>query len=89
MIILTIVCVILLITTATLFFRGFDLIERIEIMEDTISEYQLKEQQTGEALQFMLDQMREIDLRGSFESDDEVGSVFKELKNIIESYNNN
>jgi hypothetical protein len=29
-----------------------------------------------------------IDLKGSFESDDEVGVVFTELKNLIEKYEN-
>ena len=38
-------------------------------------------------LQSMLDKMKEIDIRGSFESDDEVGAVFTELKNLIEEYN--
>lgn len=28
--------------------------------------------------------MRDIDIRGSFESDDEVGTVFNELKDIVE-----
>ena len=28
---------------------------------------------------------KEIDLKGAFEADDEVGSTFKEIKNIIES----
>ena len=32
----------------------------------------------------LLDKMREIDLRGAFESDDEVGSVFQDLKKLIE-----
>jgi hypothetical protein len=32
--------------------------------------------------------MREIDLNGSFESDDEVGSVFTQLKDIVETYKN-
>ncbi len=32
----------------------------------------------------LLDKMREIDLRGAFESDDEVGSVFRDLKKLIE-----
>jgi predicted metal-dependent peptidase len=36
----------------------------------------------------MLEDMRAIDLRGSFESDDEVGTVFTELKDIIEKYKN-
>jgi hypothetical protein len=33
--------------------------------------------------------MKRIDLRGSFESDDEVGSVFQQLKSIIEKLNQN
>ena len=28
--------------------------------------------------------LKEIDLRGSFESDDEVGSTFKDIKTLIE-----
>jgi hypothetical protein len=40
-----------------------------------------------QSLQTMLDKMKELDIRGSFESDDEVGTVFKELKNLIEEYN--
>jgi hypothetical protein len=34
----------------------------------------------------MLSELKQIDLNGSFESDDEVGTVFTELKNTIESY---
>jgi hypothetical protein len=40
-------------------------------------------------LEKMLEDMKEIDIRGSFESDDEVGVVFKELKDTIEKYKNN
>ena len=29
--------------------------------------------------------MKEIDIRGSFESDDEVGAVFKDIKELIEN----
>lgn len=36
----------------------------------------------------MLADMKAIDLRGSFEADDEVGSVFTELKGIVEKYKN-
>lgn len=32
--------------------------------------------------------MKEIDIRGSFESDDEVGSVFKDIKQLIENLEN-
>lgn len=56
-------------------------------MEDMVSDYQEQQYQTQEVLENMLKQMKEIDIRGSFESDDEVGSVFKQLKDLIESYN--
>jgi len=88
MIILITISVILLIISSILFFRGFSLIERIEELEDLVNVYELKDEETKEALEFMLSQMREIDLKGSFESDDEVGSVFTQLKTIIEVYNN-
>jgi hypothetical protein len=88
MIILITISVTLLIISTILFFRGFNLIERIEELEDEVSLYELRNEETKEALESMLEQMREIDLKGSFESDDEVGSVFTQLKTIIEIYNN-
>jgi hypothetical protein len=36
----------------------------------------------------MLSELKQIDLNGSFESDDEVGAVFTQLKDTIESYKN-
>jgi len=33
--------------------------------------------------------MQEMDIKGAFESDDEVGVVFEELKQLIETYKNN
>ena len=40
-------------------------------------------------LEKMLEEMKEIDIRGSFEADDEVGVVFTELKDTIEKYKTN
>ena len=88
MIILITVCVSLLIISIILTVRGFSLLTKIEELEDVITEYELRDELTKEGLESMLAQMREIDLKGSFESDDEVGSVFNQLKKIIEVYNN-
>lgn len=41
---------------------------------------------TNVMLNNMLEAMREIDERGMFEKDDEVGSVFEQLKTLIEFY---
>lgn len=35
----------------------------------------------------MVTNMREVDSRGAFESDDEVGSTFQELKTLVDEYN--
>jgi hypothetical protein len=88
MIILTLVSIGLLVISIILTIRGFSLLTKIEELEDMISEYQLRDEITKEGLEVMLNQMREIDLKGSFESDDEVGTVFTQLKTIIEIYNN-
>lgn len=72
-----------------LFIRGLNLVKRMEFMEDMIIKYDERDEETKRILNLMLNQMREIDLRGSFESDDEVGSVFTQLKDLIETYNDN
>jgi hypothetical protein len=69
-----------------LFYRGYKLVEQIERYQQAYSEL---EDDVDTILTQMLDEMREIDIRGSFESDDEVGVVFKELKDVIEKYKNN
>ncbi len=87
MIILSIISIILIITSIFLFIRGINLVKRTEMLEDILVEYDVKEDETKKVLAMMLDQMKEIDIRGSFESDDEVGGVFKQLKDLIEMYN--
>lgn len=71
---------------AILFYRGYKLVEQIERYQQAYSEL---EDDVDSTLTQMLEEMREIDIRGSFESDDEVGVVFKELKDVIEKYKNN
>jgi len=65
--------------------RGIRLISQVELTQRnsiTIVENTLQK------LEAMLEEMRQLDLKGSFESDDEVGVVFKELKDVIETYKN-
>jgi DNA gyrase/topoisomerase IV subunit A len=78
--------ILLVILSIILFIRGYSLVKRMEILEDMIIRYDEREGQTKAILEMMLKQMREIDIRGSFESDDEVGSVFTQLKDLIETY---
>lgn len=76
--------IILLILNIYFVIRGFKL---VSIIEDLQSEIIEKDDDVYKTLNGMLEEMRSIDLRGAFESDDEVGSVFKEIKDIIEEYN--
>jgi hypothetical protein len=66
--------------------RGISFVKQNEQLTDVIKDYDIRQDNTLTVLENMLGEMRELDLKGSFESDDEVGIVFTELKNTIESY---
>jgi len=68
--------------------RGISLVKQNEKLSDVVKDYDVRQDNTLTTLENMLGEMKEIDLKGSFESDDEVGVVFSELKNTIESYKN-
>jgi hypothetical protein len=68
--------------------KGISLVKQNEQLTNIIKDYDDRQDNTLIVLENMLSEMKEIDLKGSFESDDEVGVVFSELKNTIESYKN-
>jgi hypothetical protein len=70
-----------------LILRGIEFVKQNEKLVDTIKDYDLRQDNTLITLENMLGEMKEIDLKGSFESDDEVGVVFKEMKEIVENLN--
>jgi uncharacterized protein YoxC len=43
---------------------------------------------TAQTIQTVVQNMKDIDTLGSFEADDETGSIFKDLQNEIETLNN-
>ena len=71
-----------------LLIRGINIVKQNEQLRDAIEGYDDRQIRTQDKLEEMLQQMRDIDIRGSFESDDEVGTVFSELKETIETYKN-
>jgi hypothetical protein len=71
-----------------LLIRGISLVKQNEDLRDSIQLYDDRQDNTIVTLENMLAELRQIDLNGSFESDDEVGTVFTELKNTIETYKN-
>ena len=78
----------LIILNILLLIRGINLVKQNEKLSDMIVDYDARQDDTLITLENMLGEMKQIDLKGSFESDDEVGVVFSELKNTIESYKN-
>jgi len=71
-----------------LLLRGINFVKQNEQLRDAIEGYDARQNRTQDKLEEMLQQMRDIDIKGSFESDDEVGAVFSELKETIETYKN-
>ena len=77
-----------IILNVLLIIRGINFVKQNEQLIDVINEYDGRQIDTQIKVESMLERMREIDLNGSFESDDEVGSVFTQLKEIVETYKN-
>jgi hypothetical protein len=71
-----------------LFIRGMVLVKQTEELADAIIAAQSILDESQQTLDKMLEEMRAVDIKGSFEADDEVGAVFTELKDIIEKYKN-
>jgi hypothetical protein len=85
-IIIYIIIGILTLTNIFLIRRGIQLVKQIEAIQNELDEANYS---IYNSLENMLEEMRQIDIKGSFESDDEVGVVFKELKDVIQKYKNN
>ena len=71
--------IILSLIVVALIFATFNLLNKLEKYEDFIEEETIKNQA-------LLAALREIDSRQMFEKDDEVGSVFYQIKETIEKY---
>jgi hypothetical protein len=74
-----IIIIILTIFLAVAGYSIWNLLNKLEKYEDFIE----KEQQRNNAL---LEALREIDSREMFEKDDEVGSIFYQIKETIERF---
>jgi hypothetical protein len=61
-----------------------NLLKQNEELEDTLLETTAEIKMK---VAVALDALKNADLKGSFESDDEVGVVFKEMKEIVENLN--
>ncbi len=76
------IIILLLIASIAMSYSIWNLIKQNEDLEDTVIYYQTKLSSLRQQVLDMEIQLKEIDIRGSFASDDEVGFVFKEIKEM-------
>ena len=69
-------------------YTTFNLLKKNERQEDILAGYMSYLNKISDTIKFTDKKLKEIDARGSFESDDEVGFFFKQIKQIQEVLNN-
>ena len=79
---------ILSVLVVALSFAIYNLLQKLEKYEDIIEENDIFLQTELERNEALLEALREIDTRQMFEKDDEVGSIFYQIKETIEKFKN-
>ena len=88
MILLYTILTISILLNILLFIRGMILVKQNEQLADSVIEANDVVEESQATLDKMLEEMRTLDIKGSFKADDEVGTVFTELKELIQKYKN-
>jgi len=70
-------------------FAIFNLVRRLDALLDEIDKMEIESMDSADRIRRAIHSMREIDSKGGFESEDEVGSVFKALLYEVEKLENN
>ncbi len=65
-------------------YTTFNLLRKNERAEDIILQYNEYLTEFNKQIKFTSNRLKKIDARGTFESDDEVGWFFKQIKNLQE-----
>jgi hypothetical protein len=84
MIILTIILGLMVVVLG---FTTFNLLKKNERQEDILAGYMEYLNKISGVIEFSDKKLKEVDRKGSFESDDEVGFFFQEIKQIQETLN--
>lgn len=80
--------IILLLLVVTLCYVSYNLLKKNEVYEDIIKLYENHITNVSNTIKFSDEKLKEIDAKGSFEGDDEVGFFFKTLKFLQDELNN-
>jgi len=79
--------VLLSILVVTLGFTTFNLLRKNEKQEDILSGYMTYLNKISDTIELSEKKMMEVDAKGSFKSDDEVGFFFEQIKTIQTALN--
>lgn len=74
--------VLLSILVVTLGFTTFNLLRKNEKQEDILSGYMTYLNKISDTIEISDKKLKEVDYKGSFKSDDEIGFVFEQIKSI-------
>ena len=80
----TIILIITGILVVILGYTTFNLLRKIEKLEDIIEKYDYHLTELGKQINIADNRLKEIDLKGTFKSDDEIGWFFEQIK-VIQS----
>jgi hypothetical protein len=69
-------------------YTTFNLLKKNERQEDILSGYMIYLNKISEIIEMSDKKLKEVDARGHFQSDDEVGFFFQSVKQIQEVLNN-
>tara|TARA_R110000868_G_scaffold379157_1_gene644901 strand:- start:1013 stop:1291 length:279 start_codon:yes stop_codon:yes gene_type:complete len=79
--------IILSILVVTLGFTTFNLLKKNEKQEDILTGYMAYLNKISDTIELAERKMNEVDAKGSFKSDDEVGFFFEQIKTIQTALN--
>ena len=78
----------LIIAVITLSYTTYNLLRKNEKQEDVLAAYLLYMDNLSKIIEHSSERLKKIDSKGTFESDDEIGWFFEQIKVIQERLNN-
>jgi hypothetical protein len=85
---MVITIILLTITVITLGYTTYNLLRKNEKQEDVLAAYLLYMDNLSKIIEHSSERLKKIDSKGIFESDDEIGWFFEQIKVIQERLNN-
>ena len=86
--VITIIISVLSVLVTLLVYTNYNLLKKNEKCEDMIKSYENYMINLSNTIEFSNKKIKEIDRKGTFDSDDEVGFFFQQLKYLQEQLNN-